>query len=268
MSLIPLGCWVAAQGFALYLTPMSETSGMQMSSSFNAIVIVAALGVATLVVWFGIKAGLGTLIRAMLMVAVAMLLLHAVFLPLARFTPLLVSLATAAAISGVITLSLLYRPRWYVMDAVGVLVGGSAIAILGSSLDVLSAIALLVVLALYDFIAVNKTKHMITIAESALTHRLPMMLITPQATASSLSLGTQGHTGVVMLGLGDVVIPGVLIVASSAQGWLVALSVFGGALIGLVLLFATARGRPRAGLPWINTGAIAGYVISAGITML
>ncbi|MCK4996645.1 MAG: hypothetical protein KAR55_07115, partial [Thermoplasmatales archaeon] len=68
-------------------------------------------------------------------------------------------------------------------------------------------------------------------------------------------------------GLGDVVMPGILVVASFRfieNGLPIALSVMVGTLIGFVVLMTfVIKGKPQAGLPCLAGGAIAGYVISS-----
>ena len=80
------------------------------------------------------------------------------------------------------------------------------------------------------------------------------------------------------MGLGDVIFPGMLCI--SAMTWLpvmdgpmglaastwVALGTMLGGLVGYFCLMTyVARGRPQAGLPLLNGGAILGYFISAAI---
>ena len=80
------------------------------------------------------------------------------------------------------------------------------------------------------------------------------------------------------MGLGDVIFPGLLCI--SAMTWLpdvsgpmgysgafwVAIGTMIGSLIGYcVLMTYVARGKPQAGLPLLNGGAILGYFISAAI---
>ena len=76
------------------------------------------------------------------------------------------------------------------------------------------------------------------------------------------------------MGLGDVVIPGVLVASSFV--WLpqtlvdgvganliVALAAMVGSLVGYaVLMWRVSSGNPQAGLPFLNGGAIAGYVVA------
>ena len=70
------------------------------------------------------------------------------------------------------------------------------------------------------------------------------------------------------IGLGDIVIPGILAASTfcniASNGLLVALSVILGTLLGFALLMATiVKGKPRAGLPYLCSGAILGYLISS-----
>ncbi len=69
------------------------------------------------------------------------------------------------------------------------------------------------------------------------------------------------------MGLGDIVMPGILVVAAYhtiPNGFPVALSVLAGTLIGfLVLMTFVIKGKPQAGLPLLCSGAILGYVLSA-----
>ncbi|RLF49603.1 MAG: hypothetical protein DRN20_01735, partial [Thermoplasmata archaeon] len=70
---------------------------------------------------------------------------------------------TIAFISSVlITVFFMYftfrRPTWYLMDGVAIIVGGGIIAVLGVSLAIIPSIIFMVGLAIYDFIAVYKTK--------------------------------------------------------------------------------------------------------------
>ena len=68
------------------------------------------------------------------------------------------------------------------------------------------------------------------------------------------------------MGLGDVIFPGMLVISCvnyiSDHGLAVGLSALVGGLIGyLVLMGYVASGRPQAGLPLLNGGAILGYIV-------
>jgi presenilin-like A22 family membrane protease len=69
------------------------------------------------------------------------------------------------------------------------------------------------------------------------------------------------------IGLGDIVMPGILVIAAYhniPNGLPVALAVLAGTLIGfLVLMTFVIKGKPQAGLPLLCSGAILGYLISS-----
>ena len=68
------------------------------------------------------------------------------------------------------------------------------------------------------------------------------------------------------MGLGDVIFPGMLVISCvnsiTTSGLAVGISALIGGLVGyLVLMTYVASGRPQAGLPLLNGGAILGYII-------
>ena len=68
------------------------------------------------------------------------------------------------------------------------------------------------------------------------------------------------------MGLGDVIFPGMLVISCvnyiSESGLAVGISALIGGLVGyIVLMTYVASGRPQAGLPLLNGGAILGYII-------
>ncbi|KAA0005784.1 MAG: hypothetical protein FE042_06805, partial [Thermoplasmata archaeon] len=68
------------------------------------------------------------------------------------------------------------------------------------------------------------------------------------------------------VGLGDVVMPGIMVVSSyKFTGSLVISSaVVAGIVVSfIVLMVYVSRGRAHAGLPFLNTGAIMGYLVSS-----
>jgi presenilin-like A22 family membrane protease len=157
-----------------------------------------------------------------------------------------------------------------------VIVGAGAIAIFGISLSVFLVIILLVTLAVYDAISVYKTKHMIDLADTVMDLKLPVLLVVPKIRRYSLIKETKSlkqklkeneDRDAFFMGLGDIVMPGILVVAAYhniSNGLPVALSVLGGTLIGfLVLMTFVIKGKPQAGLPLLCSGAILGYLISS-----
>jgi presenilin-like A22 family membrane protease len=197
-------------------------------------------------------------------------------------------------IAVLFTILLHKHPEWYVINATGLIVGAGAIAILGNSFGVLSCFILLISLAIYDAISVYKTKHMLDLADTAIDMKLPMLMVVPKdegysfikQTSSDLKATMPGkiedgtvkapkkERDAMFMGLGDVIIPGVLVVSSYiflpvhfTSGLfapiVVALSTMAGSFVGyLMIMTLAARGNPQAGLPLLNSGAIIGYSIS------
>lgn len=244
--------------------------------------IVLILGF-TLVLLLAIRYGKGWIIRAAILVALASTLYYVFSAVLGAYTPWYVPISLG--ISVVLTLLLHVHSEWYVVDVYGVLIGAGAAAIFGVSLSVVPVVLLLLALAIYDAVAVYYTRHMLTLAESVLSMHLPVMLVVPTKRHFSLggveSLGAKGEREAYFLGLGDAVMPAMLVVSAAmfspappVLGWANLPSILAvvGSLAGFAVLMLVARsGKPQAGLPFLNSGTLLGYVIGcviAGVAVL
>jgi presenilin-like A22 family membrane protease len=130
---------------------------------------------------------------------------------------------------------------------------------------------------MYDALSVYKTKHMIDLASTFVDLKLPVMFVIPKKRDYSLAKETKSlkeklkeseGRDAFFLGVGDVVFPGILAVSAfhnlSSNGLLIALSVILGTLLGFIALMAVAlKGKPQAGLPYLCTGAILGYLLAS-----
>jgi len=183
-------------------------------------------------------------------------------------------LSIAAAL--ILTITLFKYPEWYIIDISGIIVGAGAIAIFGISLGIFLVIILLLGLAIYDAISVYKTKHMIDLADTVMDLKLPVLLVIPKIRGYSLIRETKSlkeklkedeERDAFFMGLGDIVMPGILVVAtyhSPDGGLLIALSVIIGTLVGFMILMTfVIKGKPQAGLPCLCGGAILGYIVSS-----
>jgi presenilin-like A22 family membrane protease len=171
---------------------------------------------------------------------------------------------------------LVKKPEWYVIDAVALLIGVGAVAMIGISLDVWIVIVLLMVMAVYDALSVYRTKHMIDLADSVMGLNLPVMFVVPKRRGYSLLEKRKGlkeklesgeEQEAYFLGVGDVVFPGILAVAAfhslAVNGLIMAVSVLAGTLLGFVVLTAyVIKGKPQAGLPFLCSGAILAYMVA------
>ena len=202
-----------------------------------------------------------------------------VFYPLLSFVvPYALSSFLSIVAAAILIVALIKHPEWYIINLCGIIVGVGAIGIFGISLSIFLVIVLLIGLSIYDAISVYKTKHMIDLADAVMDLKLPVMLVVPKTRKYSLLKETKGlkekleekeEREAFFMGLGDIVMPGILVTASFYQniannGFLVALSVMIGTLIGFaVLMSVVIKGKPQAGLPYLCSGAILGYFVSS-----
>jgi len=189
--------------------------------------------------------------------------------------------AAGTLIGAVAATALLYLyPEWYVIDTLGVLISAGVASIFGISLAVLPVLVLLVLLAVYDAISVYRTKHMITLAEGVLETKSPIMVVVPKRMDYSfrregLNIAEGEERGAFVMGMGDLIMPSILVVSSHAfvdapaVFWVLSAPTLGamaGALVGLaVLLHFVNKGKPQAGLPPLNGGAIVGFLVGAAL---
>ena len=141
-------------------------------------------------------------------------------------------------------------------------------AFLGLSLAPETVIALLVILSVYDFIAVYKTKHMVRMAEEMISARAILALIIPRQFADlKINLKEIRPGGkFLILGGGDVAFPLLLCVSLAPQGITGSLIVAAFALFGIFTsfyLFISQKVRqPIPALPPIALFSIIGFLLT------
>jgi presenilin-like A22 family membrane protease len=183
-----------------------------------------------------------------------------------------------------------------VIDITGVVMGIGAAGLFGINFGILPALVLLSVLAVYDAISVYGTEHMLDLASGVMDLRVPVILVVPLSlsytfletddpdedgeTTVADGAGAEGETtaedeadagtrpglgdrDALFIGLGDAVIPTVLIASAgffvrdvpslTLPGVVISLpagTAMVGTLAGLVvLLWMVLKGRAHAGLP-------------------
>jgi presenilin-like A22 family membrane protease len=277
-----MGClFVLVHGLALLIVAPFEVAGLVVFDNpddpFNVAYFFLTLLVVTAVLLVVAKFWKKRVVQIIVLGSIGYVVFF-VFYPLLAFVvPELFALVfSIGAVSALVALLVKY-PEWYVLDLCGVLLGAGSIAMLGISLSIFLVIVLLVGLAVYDAISVYKTKHMIDLADVVLDLKLPVMLVIPKKLGYSMvretkSLKEKLQAGeereAFFMGLGDVVMPGILVASASysitSGGLIVALSVMIGTLAGFgVLVTFLLKGKPQAGLPFLCSGAILGYLISS-----
>ncbi len=186
----------------------------------------------------------------------------------------------ALVIAFILTYILYKFPEWYVVNSLGIIIGAGVTAILGISLGLYPILILLIGLAIYDAIAVYKTKHMVSLADAVIEQHLPVLLVVPKSKKYSFrkqkgikrNLKKKKKIEAMFMGLGDIIIPGSLAVSAytffssggpTFESSMVAMATIVGGLIGfLALMKFVMKGNPQAGLPLLNTGAILGFAIA------
>ena len=210
----------------------------------NAVYFMGYILVATVAMLIIIKLYAGHLLFTALEV---MLELLAAQLAAALFLPLEASFGVGLAVAALRLLVPALKPLLLCFSSV--VVG----ALLGSSLDWLPIILLAVLLSVYDFLAVFKTKHMVKIAESL------------QKRGTALAITVKSGKDWVQLGTGDFVIPAALLVSALKVSFSAAFFAFCGAMLGmtaLVFLLEKRKGYWPA-LPPLVAGTLIGFVVFA-----
>ncbi|HXQ79356.1 MAG: presenilin family intramembrane aspartyl protease PSH [Thermoplasmata archaeon] len=297
-----LGLYIGAQFVGLALADPFRSAGLASTSNAQsptaplliiAIIVIAPLGI----LFFARQRGGVAALRHVILLAIAGSLYFTLYATFSIFPPGLIllpppgaelvldpALTFAAIVSVGLYFALLVEPQWYIVDLAGFLAAGSLIAILGISFGILPAFILLMALMIYDAIAVYRTKHMVSLADVVTDMKLPILMVMPDSagydyTNAPTLKETRGQPteerAALFMGLGDVVIPGTLIV--SAFVWLptgphffglganlwAALGALIGSLVGYgILMRLVLRGNPQAGLPLLCGGALIGYSLT------
>lgn len=207
---------------------------------------------------------------------------------------ILIATGGGLLLAVIATVLLIRFPEWYVVDVLGVLLAAGIASIFGISLEPVPVIILLIILAAYDAISVYRTKHMLTLAEGVIENRMPIMVVVPKKEGYSFirdgiggkvrdneeNTSEPSHSpfqqeekkerAAYLMGLGDLIMPAILVVSaavflpgSGLSGFSIpAIATMIGSVAGMVvLLYFVSSGRPQAGLPPLNGGAIIGFLI-------
>ena len=275
------GLFVIVDLLAFLVTGPFEAAGAVVfenpSDPMNLVIFFFILLVTTSVVLLIIKFRKKQALRIIFLGSTTWLIIYVLYPLLSIFVAdALVSLGVSITVAAILLVTLVKRPEWYVINAIAILIGVGAVAMIGISLDIWIVIVLLIAMAAYDAFSVYKTKHMIDLADNVMDLKLPVMFVIPRKRTDSLLKETKslkqklkegGEREAYFLGVGDVVFPGILAVAVfhnlASNGLTIALSVMVGTLLGFIVLMTYAvKGKPQAGLPFLCSGAILGYLVA------
>ncbi len=275
------GLFIVIHLLSLLITQPFEATGMDVfdnpNDPVNLLIFFAIMLVVTLTILLIAKFWKKQLIQVIILGSIAYTTFFVFYTLLFFVVPEIFSLSLSITAAAILIVALIKHPEWYIIDLCGIIVGVGSIGIFGISLSVFLVIVLLIGLSIYDAISVYKTKHMIDLADAVMDLKLPVMMVIPKIRRYSLLKETKGikekleeneEREAFFLGLGDIVMPGILVVSAFQNipdnGLLVALSVMIGTLLGFaVLMSVVIKGKPQAGLPYLCSGAILGYVVSS-----
>jgi presenilin-like A22 family membrane protease len=270
---VDLLAFVVARPFEAVGAVAFENPGDPLNLVYFVVILLVFTAIILLIIKFRKKQAL----RIIFLGSATLLMFYVLYPVLAIFVAnAVLTLGLSIVGAAVLLVAIVKKPEWYVIDAVALFIGVGAVATLGISLDIWIVIALLIVMAAYDAFSVYKTKHMVDLADSVMDLKLPVMFVIPKKREYSLLKETKGlkeklkdkeEREAYFLGVGDVVFPGILAVAAFHNlvnnGLLMALSVLAGTLLGFVVLTVyVVKGNPQAGLPFLCSGAILGYVVA------
>jgi len=271
--------------------PMID-EGMQFTedpdSVWNTIYYIALILGFTLVILYAFKKNIKWLIHGFILFSVGATLYYVFLAIFAMFMDETASMILTLGLSLALTILLYLFPEWYVIDIIGILIGAGVTAIIGISFGVMPTLILLILLAVYDAISVYQTKHMLDLAEGVMDMKVPILFVIPNHLNFSFreyKYEKDAKREAFFMGLGDAIMPTILVVSANVfitEGYLnlpligllnmPALGAALGTIIGFAVLMAVvAKGNPQAGLPFLNTGAILGYVIgclAAGVSII
>ncbi|MBI4250679.1 hypothetical protein HY622_03765 [Candidatus Uhrbacteria bacterium] len=195
--------------------------------------------------------------------------LAAVFFGLFRLFLVVFPLSLALVVSAIFLAAFLLLPAVWVHDLVVIAAAVGIGSVFGLQFHWLFAALLLLVLSLYDIIAVYVTKHMIPLAHALIERQASFVLFVPdrmrdfRARISQVQPGS----GFLIIGGGDVVLPMILTTSLVRVSILASIAAVCGMLIGVVMnhLLIVTRRQPIPALPLMVIGAVVGALAAIGV---
>ncbi len=250
----------------MYQGSLGESGNNPVTAIYYLIFIIIITAIILLIAKLG-KVGI---LRAIFYFSIGFAMWYALF-PLLYLLQIPFSDLISLALAVALVIVMVKNPEWYVMNIVGVLVTMGAALILGLSFGIVPSIVLLGAFAIYDAVSVYLTKHMISLAENVIDYKLPAMFVIPTSKKYSFKKATyhkvtkekrEGGRTAYYMGYGDVLVPGVMVISSASHyGLLAGVFTLIGSLLGMIfLIFLVNQGKPQPGLPFLNTGALIGFI--------
>ena len=185
----------------------------------------------------------------------------------------------AASIALVVSLLKLYKPNLIIQNLSEIFIYGGLAAIFVPMMNLFAAFMLLIVISVYDFVAVFKTKHMIKLAKFQSDSKVFAGLFIPydkskisvSETPAKISKQKTEKSRIAVLGGGDigftllfagVVMKGLMLQETIAIGVLKSLVIPVAASIALLVLLMKGRqNKFYPAMPVLSIGCLIGYLI-------
>ncbi|UIP01185.1 hypothetical protein Hbl1158_07515 [Halobaculum sp. CBA1158] len=262
--------FLAVQALAVVVAPRLAGTGVSYGDGGDALVpLVAGLVVGTLLSLAVVRYGTARwVVRVVMLVSLSAAMW---FATAALLGP--VSGAALAVAGGLLAWRV---PRPAVRNGVAVVGVAGAAGLFGASLDPAYAAVALVVATAYDAYAVYGSGHMLDMASASADLRVPSMFVVPTDDGyddRALTVGDADATGspaATVLGAGDALFPAMLTASLAvAEGGVGGRTVAAllGSLVGVAALqaFVHSRRGVHAGLPFVNGGALAGWLLALAV---
>ena len=162
----------------------------------------------------------------------------------------LMPVPVAFALAVIFAFWKVFRNNFYVHNFTELFIYGGLISIFANSFSILSAFILLILISIYDMIAVWKTKHMIKLAKFQSKLKIFAGILVPY-----------GKNKMAILGGGDVAFPLLFVTALYPTYGLYSLIVSLFAALALFLLFLYSKKKKfYPAMPFVTTGCVVSYL--------
>lgn len=177
---------------------------------------------------------------------------------------------TAILVASLLTLARFFVPYVLAQNIIMILgLSGVAVA-LGATTAWPSLLWILIILSVYDIIAVYETKHMVTMFRGLVERGVIFALILPERWRGLFThaRNVKPGEGFFFLGSGDLALPAIFVVSAFVSQPALGIGAAVGSMAGLFftdLIFVWGRKRPMPALPPIALGTIIGFFAAMAI---
>ncbi len=189
-----------------------------------------------------------------------------IFLGLFKLFELVFPSSLSALVAGVFILALYIIPTVWAHNLIILLASSGIGPLFGMQLRWDFAAAVLIILSIYDVVAVYVTKHMIELSHAMIKHQASFALLVPERMRQFRTslFEVKPGSGFLIFGGGDVIMPMIFLVSVFMASSTLAFWALGGMALGILLnhLLLVHYRHPLPALPLIALGAFIG--IAAG----